>query len=72
MLDCHLQMNIFVELVDSIIAQLKRGKADGLDNITAKHLQHGHPVLRILLGTKLFNLMFASGYVPQSYRCSYI
>jgi len=33
-----------VELVDSIIAQLKRGKAAGLDNITAEHLQHSHHV----------------------------
>jgi len=60
-----------VELVNSNIAQLKLGKAAGLDNITAEHLQHSHPVVRILLA-KLFNLMFASSYVLQSYGYSYI
>jgi len=49
------------ELVNSIIAQLKRGKAAGLDNTTAEHLQHSHPVLKILLA-KLFNSMFPSSY----------
>jgi len=48
---------------------LKRSKAAGLDNITAEHLQHSHPVLKILLA-KLINLMFA--FVPQSYGYSYI
>ena len=60
-----------VELVSHIIDQLKRGKAAGLDNITAEHLQYSHPALPCIL-TRLFNLMFECCYVPKSFGYSYI
>ena len=34
-----------IELISRIIDQLQRGKAAGLDNIAAEHLQYSHPVL---------------------------
>ena len=32
-----------VELIAGVISQLKRGKAAGLDNIMAEHLQYSYP-----------------------------
>ena len=49
---------------------MKRGKAAGLDNITAEHLQNCHPVLPALL-SKLFNLSIQYGIVPDSFCMSY-
>ena len=60
-----------VELIDTVISQLKRGKAAGLDNIMAEHLQYSHPILPCLVA-KLFNLMFEFSYVPMSFGYSYI
>jgi len=37
------------ELVSNIILQLKRGKAAGLDSLTAEHLGHCHPSLSCIL-----------------------
>ena len=45
-----------VELVSNIILKLKRGKAAGLDSLTAEHLVHCHPSLSCIL-SKLFNLI---------------
>ena len=59
------------ELVGGIIGRLTRGKAAGLDGITAEHLQCCHPVLPCLLA-KLFNLMFEYCYIPRSFGYSYI
>ena len=58
------------ELVENIIFKMKRGKAAGLDNITAEHLQNCHPVLPALL-SKLFNLCIQYGIVPDSFCMSY-
>ena len=44
-----------VQLVDSIVRQLKLGKASGLDNLTAEHLIDSHPALISIL-VKLFNI----------------
>jgi len=57
-------------LVDKIIRNMKRGKASGLDGLTAEHLQHCHPCLPTLL-SKLFNLMIDRGVVPDSFGMSY-
>jgi len=59
-----------VELVDKIISELQRGKAAGLDSLTAEHLQYSHPILRSIL-TTLFNVMLVNGCVPVSFGCSY-
>ena len=34
-----------VELISNVIFKLKRGKAAGLDSLTAEHLLHCHPIL---------------------------
>ena len=63
--------NLFdIELVDRIISELQRGKAAGLDTITAEHLQFAHPIVRCIL-YKLFNIMVTSGCIPVSFGCSY-
>ena len=59
-----------VELVDSIVYQMKRGKAAGLDNLTIEHLQYSHPALYLLLA-KLFNLFMKCGCVPKDFGLSY-
>ena len=58
------------ELTESIIKNMKRGKAAGLDGITAEHLQHCHPSLPTLLA-KLFNLIMETGIVPENFGLSY-
>jgi hypothetical protein len=59
-----------VELISNIILKLKRGKAAGLDSLTAEHLLHCHPILSCILA-KLFNLMFSCGYLPHDFGLSY-
>ena len=49
---------------------IQRGKAAGLDGITAEHLQYNHPLLPCALA-KLFNFLIKQGYVPHSFRESY-
>lgn len=58
------------ELVENVIAKLKRGKAAGLDGITAEHLQYSHVMLFVVLA-KLFNLMICISHVPASFGESY-
>jgi hypothetical protein len=63
--------NVFsIELVSNIIITLKRGKAAGLDSLTAEHLVHCHPSLSCIL-SKLFNLMLCYGYLPRDFGLSY-
>ena len=59
-----------VELVEKSVSSLGRGKAAGLDSLTAEHLQHSHPALFCVLN-KLFNLMIKNGYVPDGFGLSY-
>jgi Reverse transcriptase (RNA-dependent DNA polymerase) len=59
-----------VELVSNVILNLKRGKAAGLDSLTAEHLVNCHPILPCIL-TKLFNLMIRCGYMPAEFGLSY-
>ena len=57
-----------VELVDSCIRHLKRGKAAGHDELTAEHLVHAHPqpVLVVLL-CLLFDMIIMHGTVPLDF-----
>ena len=55
-----------VEEVDNAISELKRGKAAGIDGLTAEHLQACHPILVSLL-VKLFNTMLIAEYVPDAF-----
>jgi len=48
----------------------KRGKAADLDNLTAEHLTHCHPILSVIL-CKLFNLILIRGCVPTAFGYSY-
>jgi len=61
---------IDAELVENVIVDLKRGKAAGLDGLTAEHLQHCHQLLPCILA-KLFNAMLQFGYVPANFGLSY-
>ena len=50
--------------------KLKRGKAAGIDQLTAEHLLYCHSVLPCIL-SKLFNLILLSGHVPCEFGHSY-
>ena len=58
------------ELVGNILLKLKRGKAAGIDQLTAEHLLYCHSVLPCIL-SKLFNLILRSGHVPCEFGHSY-
>jgi hypothetical protein len=58
------------ELVEHVIINLSRGKAAGLDCLTAEHLQFCHPLLPGILA-KLFNIIIRRGHVPNSFGQSY-
>ena len=68
-LDHSLQFD--AELVEGVIARMNRGKAAGLDGVTAEHLQYCHSLLPCVLA-KLFNLMIAIGHVPARFGHSYM
>lgn len=58
------------EVVSKIIDNLKRGKAAGLDGLSAEHLIFCCPIISCILA-KLFNLMLISNYVPSIFGNSY-
>jgi hypothetical protein len=58
------------ELLGKVIADMKRGKAAGLDGLTIEHLTNCHPILPSILA-RLFNLIIQSGYVPTQFGLSY-
>ena len=57
-------------LVERVINDMARGKAAGLDNLTAEHLQQCHALLPGVLA-KLFNLFVLTGYIPAGFGYSY-
>ena len=59
-----------VELLNRLLAQMKNGKAAGLDNITCEHLKYSHPILITIL-CKLFNLFVIHGCVPTNFGKTY-
>jgi len=52
---------ISTEIINKCINGLKKGKAAGLDELTAEHIVHSHPVLNFLIDhlVVLFNIMLA-------------
>jgi len=58
------------EGIEVATAEMKRGKAAGLDELTTEHLVQSHPVLFAILA-KLFNIIMLAGYVPYGFRLSY-
>ena len=59
-----------VELVETVLSKIKRGKVAGLDELTIEHLVNSHPVLAAIL-TKLFNIIVSAAHVPYGFRLSY-
>ena len=59
------------ELVSKIIADLKCGRAAGIDGLTAEHLVRAHPVLPVVL-SKLFRLILLCRQIPVGFGYSYI
>jgi hypothetical protein len=57
-------------LVERVKSGMKRGKAAGLDNLSAEHLQQCHSLLSAVLA-KLFNLIVLTGYIPTGFGYSY-
>jgi len=55
-----------VELIESIIKYLKKGKAHGTDNLMAEHLKLGHPLVLCTI-TMLFKLMIKLNFVPNAF-----
>ena len=55
----HLHLNMYrfdAELIESVLASMKRGKAAGLDELTVEHLTNSHPVWLLTLA-ELFNVI---------------
>lgn len=55
-----------IETVDTVINNLKFGKAPGIDDLTAEHLRYSHPIVVCVL-QKLFNIMIDTNYVPNDF-----
>ena len=54
------------ELVGKIVAELKTGRAAGIDGLTAEHLLYCHPAAIVII-CYLCNLMLISGHVPSEF-----
>ena len=68
---CHsADFEFDVSLVEDVIANMKRGKAPGLDGLSAEHLQYSHPAICLLL-SKLFNFIMEIGCVPDDFGLAY-
>ena len=53
--------------VNNVICNsLKKGKAAGIDNITAEHVIYSDPMIAVHL-CNLFNLVIHHGYVPAQF-----
>ena len=57
---------IHVELVDSVIRGLKRGRAAGPDGVSAEHLHFSSPIICVLLSI-LVKLILKYSYVPDAF-----
>ena len=57
-------------MVDKVINELKRGKAAGLDTLTAEHLQYSHPAITTVL-SKLFYFNITSCRIPPKFGMSF-
>lgn len=55
-----------VELISTVICELKTGRAPGLDGLTTEHLLYCHPSIHLMI-TYLCNLVLLSGHVPSQF-----
>ena len=42
-----------MELVDTIVNNLKSGKAAGVDQLTAENIKYSHPIIILVLGKNI-------------------
>jgi len=64
--DAYGDGNIDVELVEKCVNKLKKGKASGVDHLTAEHISLAHPVLIVQL-TLMFNILTKYSLVPDAF-----
>lgn len=55
-----------IEDLEAIICSLKKGKATGLDNISAEHILYAHPIVCSIL-VCFFNLMWHFAHTPAEF-----
>jgi len=65
------KLSFNTELVAKVISNLKRGKAPGIDGLTAEHLLFSHPALSVIL-CRLFRLILLTLHIPRSFKYSYV
>jgi hypothetical protein len=59
-----------VESLSRCIMEFKRGRACGLDLISAEHVQNAHPLIVVIL-SKLFKIILSTAVIPFSFTASY-
>jgi len=59
-----------VNLLSTIVLDMKNGKAAGLDRLTAEDIKNSHPVIFSIL-CKLFNQFLLLGWIPPAFGISY-
>jgi hypothetical protein len=64
-------MSINVESIDNIVRGLKKGKAAGIDYLTAEHIQYCHPIIVSVLNL-LFKLLIKFEHVPPGFKTGVI
>ena len=62
----HIEEAISVKLVDTVVNNLKFGKAAGVDQLTAENIKYSHPII-ILVLAKIFKLLIMFQYVPDGF-----
>ena len=65
------ELNFDTELVSTVIAKLKKGKAADIHGLTSEHLLYCHPSLSLIL-TRLFKLISITTYIPQGFKYNYL
>jgi len=58
--------NFDIALIDELLRNMKKGRAAGIDDLSAEHLQYAHPIVIVIL-CKLFNLFLLTGHVPPDF-----
>ena len=59
-----------IDLLSTLMLEMKNGKAPGLDGLTAEHIKMSHPVIFTIL-CKLFNQCLLIGWTPPAFGLSY-
>ena len=67
----HDELSFDTELVSTVIAKLKKGKAADFVGLTAEHLLYCHPSLSLIL-SKLFRIISITRYIPSGFKYNYL